>query len=167
MFKRDFAHYVCEGDGITCEVDGFDCVATLYRDDCTDRPDQRQDGFWPSRDPKDAGYIGEKSVGTFNRHRRHAREVMEAWKRDEWFYCGVAVTVSKDGVPLTHEYGNALWGIEANYPPRFPLAKKNPNRYLRTVANELLPDALADARAKLEKLFSIDALADKIEELRS
>jgi len=46
---------------------------------------------------------------------------------------------------LTHQYGHALWGIEGNYPGA-------DNSYLRCVANELLPEALDDARAKLEQL---------------
>lgn len=151
MFKADFKPFVCEGDRITCTVDGLDCTATLYvdDDDRMHRPDQRQDGFWPSLNPGDAGYIGPKSRSTLARHMAHAKDVMRQWEQGEWQYFGVAVTVEKNGVQLTHQYGNALWGIEGNYPSK---RKANPNKYFRTVANELLPDALSEAKAKLESL---------------
>ena len=32
MFTKEFDYYVWEGDSISCTVDGFDCMATLYRD---------------------------------------------------------------------------------------------------------------------------------------
>lgn len=145
MFKAGFNKYACTGDTITCDVDGFTATARIYQDDCTDAPDERQDGFWPSLDPKSAGYIGAKSERTLQRRMAQAKRVMEAWKANEWFYCGVAVTIEKGDVTLTGRYENALWGIECNYP-------KSDNSYLRDVANELLPEALAQAKAKLETL---------------
>ena len=144
-FKSEFATFVCEGDKITCEVDGFDCVAELYRDDSGDAPDELDDGFWPSLDPKSAGYIGAKSKRSLARHTAKAQAIMDAWERDEWHYFGVVVVVYKSEVLLTSKYGNALWGIEVNYPGA-------DNSYLRRVANELLGEALDEARATLAKL---------------
>ena len=145
MFKQSFQRYVCEGDRITCEVDGFTVTATVYRDDSSDKPDERDDGFWPSLDPKSAGYIGPKSKRTLARHQAKAQAIMDAWLRDEWFYCGVAITIEKEDVQLLHRYGHALWGIECNYPG-------SDNSYLQEVANELLGEALDEARAVLAKL---------------
>lgn len=145
MFTQKFNRFVCEGDSITCEVDGFECVATLYCDDDTSPPDERQDGFWPSLDPNDPGYIGPKSRRTLQRHQAKAQAVMDAFKRDEWCYFGVAVTVRRKGVPLTGRYDNALWGIEGNYPG-------SDNDYFRQVANELLDEALDAAKAKLAEI---------------
>lgn len=71
-----------------------------------------------------------------------------AWLADEWHYYGVAVTIWKDDVRLTGEYDHALWGIEGNYPGD---EKGNPNTYFRDVANDYLPEALADAKAKIAK----------------
>jgi len=146
MFTKEFGKFVCEGDSITCVVetlDGiFDCVATVYRDECGDKPDERQDGFWPSRDPKAAGYV--KPVA-FEAAREQAFRVWDAWCKDEWFYCGVCVTVAKNGVTLTKPYDNALWGVECNYPD-------TANEYLRDVANELLDEALIQARGVIAKL---------------
>lgn len=149
MFTKDFDRYVVVGDSITTEVDGFTVRATLYYDDDTTPPDKRQDGFWPSLDPKDPGYIGPKSKRTLGREHAKMKKVMDAWLADEWHYYGVAVTVWKDDVQLTGDYDHALWGIEGNWPVR--KKNENPNTYFREVANDHLPEALADAKAKLAK----------------
>lgn len=149
MFAKDFDRYVCADDTIECEVDGFTLIARIYFDDDSSAPDERQDGFWPSLDPNDAGYIGAKSKSTLARHMARANAVMEAWRNDEWFYCGVAVTAWKDDVQLTGEYDHALWGVECNYPST---RKGNPNVYLREVANEYVTEVLEAAKATVAKL---------------
>jgi hypothetical protein len=70
---------------------------------------------------------------------------MAAWERDEWWYVGVAVTVSKNGVQLTGRYDHALWGVDCNYPG-------SDNSYLLEVANENLSEAVGAAKAKLASL---------------
>jgi len=57
-FSQKFDSYVCLGDKITCAVDGYTVTARITRDETPDAPDQRQDGFWPSLYPDDAGFIG-------------------------------------------------------------------------------------------------------------
>ena len=147
-FRERFDRYVCEGDSIACEVDGFRVIARIVRDDCPDAPDQRQDGFWPSLYINDPGFIG---PGNNFRERlakaqTEAEAVMDAWRKDEWFYCGIVLAIECEGVELD---GNAasLWGIEANYPG-------SDNAYLSEVAGELLPDALAAGRAALTRLMA-------------
>jgi hypothetical protein len=142
MFTTPFGLFVCVDDTITCDVDGFTATATVYRDESGDMPDKRDDGFWPSRDPKAAGYVLPEN---FEAEQAKAERVMEAWKNDEWFFCGVAVTVAKNDVPLTKRYDSALWGIDCNYPG-------SDNAYLLEVANELLSEALDVARETLRKL---------------
>lgn len=148
MFTQNFRNYVCEGDSISCEVDGFTCVATLYRDDDNSAPDKRQDGFWPSLDPKDDGWIGPKSKRTLGRHMARAKAFYKQWEGGELCYCGVVVTIEREDVQLVRRYDHALWGVDCNY----DLGRKTINSYLRDVANELLPEALADAREKISKL---------------
>lgn len=150
MTKTTFPHFdsfVCDGDTVTLEIEGFTLTATIYRDDDCSAPDERQDGFWPSLDPNNDGYIGPKSKSTLARHMARAREVLRSWQADEWFYVGVAVTVEKDGVQLTGDYDHALWGIECNYP-----FGRNPNHYLSTVADNYIGEALDDAKTKIAKL---------------
>ena len=148
MFTKGFGKYAYPGDTITCTVDGFDCTATLYFDDCGDTPEERDDGFWPSLDPKSAGYIGPKSKSTLARHMAKAKAVMQAWENNEWWYVGVAVTISKNDVPLTGKYDHACWGVDCNYPG-------SDNSYLMDVANEDLHEALKAAKAKLAELITV------------
>lgn len=142
MFTTSFGSYICDGDYITCEVEGFDVTATIYYDDDTTAPDKRQDGFWPSNDPNDAGYVLPEN---FAAQQALAEHVMNAWNNDEWHYYGVAVTVDREAVTLTGKYAHAVWGIEGNYP-------EGDNSYFLEVANELLDEALAAAKEKIKKL---------------
>ena len=148
MFKTPFKPYACAGDTITCDVDGFALTATIYCDDCSDKPDERDCGFWSSRDRDSAGYVG---PDMYEDQMARAKAVMAAWKNDEWFYCGVAVTVTRAGVLLTGRYANALWGVECNYPD-------SDSEYLRNVANELLSVALEEAKAKLVGLCACEGV---------
>ena len=161
-FRERFDRYVCEGDSIACEVDGFRVIARIVRDDCPDAPDQRQDGFWPSLYINDPGFIG---PGNNFRERlakaqTEAEAVMDAWRKDEWFYCGIVLAIECEDVELegeadqekvqwTFSLPNAasLWGLEANYPG-------SDNAYLNEVADELLPEALEAGRAALKRLLS-------------
>lgn len=47
MFTKTFDGYVSDGDVIQCEVDGFDCFATIHADDCRDAPWDNEDGHGP------------------------------------------------------------------------------------------------------------------------
>jgi hypothetical protein len=40
-FTQRFQTFVCEGDSISCEVQGFEIAARIMRDDCGDIPDER------------------------------------------------------------------------------------------------------------------------------
>jgi hypothetical protein len=147
MFTEKFDRYAYAGHAISCAVDGFECVARLYADDDMTPPDKRQDGYWSSLNPDDAGYIGAKSPSTLRRYRKREREALEAWHRGDWFYVGVSVTVRRNGIALTGKYDHAVWGCDCNHP-----FSKAGNDYLREVANELLGKALDDAKAKLALL---------------
>lgn len=59
----------------------------IVDDECSDRPDERDDGFWPSHDPKAAGYVGKD--GDYAASYEAARARMDAWKRGDWNYVGV------------------------------------------------------------------------------
>ena len=144
-FRERFDAFVCEGDTITTEAEGFTVTARVARDDCADAPDQRQDGFWPSLDPQDAGFIGAgKTDADLDTAKARAKAVMDAWEADAWFYCGIVLTVRRAGVVLD-DHAASLWGIEANYP-------ESDNAYLAEVADELLPEALEAARSALARL---------------
>jgi hypothetical protein len=150
QFAYGFRNYVCEGDSIETTCGGFRFVATVYRDDSNDKPDERQDGFWPSLNPQDAGYIGAKSLRTLARHTARAQSVMDAWKRDEWFYCGVAVQAFVGDVEVTGEFDRTIWGIECNYPQHDK--RREPNAYLTQVAGELISECHEAAKVRAAEL---------------
>ena len=138
-FPHGFASRVLEGDTITLEHEGLVIRARVYRDDDTSKPDKRGDGFWPSQDPANPGYVLPEN---YESEMAKAKRAMSTFKRGEWFYCGIAVTVWKDGKTcLTGPYDAALWGIECNYPD-------SDNAYLTEVANELIGEALSAAKIK-------------------
>lgn len=154
-FTQNFDSYVCIGDTITCEVDGFTITARIALDDTPDAPDQRQDGFWPSLYPDDAGFIGAGNGWRerFAKAQARAEHVMAAWKNDEWFYCGIILSASVSGLELTDQAAS-LWGVEANYPD-------SDNAYLSEVANELLPEALEAAKAERARQCAILCQSDR------
>lgn len=145
-FTETFRSYVCEGDRIECEIDGFTVTARIVRDDCPDAPDQRQDGFWPSLYKDHAGFIGPGNGWRerFAKAEAKAKSVMAAWRADEWFYCGIVLSISFENVEL-NSHAASLWGIEANYPD-------SNNLYLTSVAGELLGEALAAGKTVRARL---------------
>lgn len=153
MFSEHFASFVCAGDVITCETGCFTVSARIVPDDCPDPPDQRQDGFWPSLYRDAPGFIG---PGPNHRQRfaeaqAKAEALMEGWRKGAWFYCGIVLSVSLDGVELA-PHAASLFGLEANYP-------ETDNSYLTEVAGDLLPEALAAARAVLDRLVALAPVA--------
>ena len=163
IFKERFASFVCPGDVITCETEGFSVSARIVPDDCPDPPDQRQDGFWPSLYRDAPGFMGEpdqelvrgsNSPANGNNFRQRfakaqaeAEALMDGWRKSDWFYCGIVLSVSLDGVELA-PHAASLFGLEANYP-------ETDNSYLTEVAGHLLPEALAAARAVLARLAAL------------
>lgn len=147
-FTETFQTFVCEGDSVGTEIDGYQITARIVRDDCPDAPDQRQDGFWPSLYKDAPGFIGAGNGwrARFDAAQARAENIMRAWKADEWFYCGIVVSVSFEGVVLD-DHAASLWGIEANYPD-------SDNVYLTEIANELLPEALDAARGAVARIVS-------------
>lgn len=145
-FIEDFDTCVCLGESIHAWVAGFSVTAFVERDDGSDAPDERQEGFWPSLYKDAPGFIGpgNRFRQRFADAQAKAEAIMEAWKAGDWFYCGIVLSISYDDV-LLDDRAASLWGIEANYPG-------TDNSNLRTVANELLPDAVARGREVLDRL---------------
>jgi len=145
-FAQGFQSCVCPGDIISCDAGPFTVLAQVVPDDCLDAPDQRQDGFWPSLYIDAPGFIGPGSNHRqrFAEAQAKAEAVMESWRKGGWFYCGIVLSVSLEGVQLV-SHAASLWGIEANYPG-------TDNSYLTEVAYELLPEAVAITRETLARL---------------
>lgn len=151
QYKSAFDKYTCVGDWIETEPDGRGIYfrARIGFDHNSGPPDEHSDGFWPNTNPESAGYVLPEN---YQVESEKAHRVMQAWKDDEWFYCGIVISVHGEfaGCDITfNKHAASLWGIECNYP-------NSDNSYLTEVANELLGEAM-DAADKL-----IDAIADKI-----
>jgi len=147
-FDKPFDKFVCVGDEITATIGELSFRARVECDDTPDTPDQRQDGFWPSNNPDDAGWIGKN--GDLVAAQKRAQYIMDSWRADDWFYCGIVVSVWV-GDHIINDHATSLWGIEANYPP----SEENttPNDYLTKVARELLPEAIDVARLEIDGLL--------------
>jgi hypothetical protein len=111
-----FDKYACEGDRIEWTREGFDFVARLQHDTDTK--------------PSDSECYDEADI--------------RRWKNDEWFYVGVVLSVSRNGVELS-DHAASLWGIDCNF-------SDTSNAYLSEVAQELEAEALDTARAEVVRI---------------
>lgn len=115
-----FAKYACVGDSITWQLEGFDIVAHLEYD--TDTKPTDSDCYAP--------------------------EDVQRWRDDKWFYVGVVLSVSRNGVELS-DHAASLWGIDCNF-------SDTSNAYLSEVAQEMEDEAVECAKKRvleiLEKL---------------
>lgn len=150
---------VYHGFNFSVEIDGITFTATIHQDDNNDAPDKNDDGYWPSKNPNDCGYIGKRARPSYKVQMAQATKRMELWREGSWCYYGVVITAEKCGVELLREFDHALWGIEGNWPtwkgmPSDDYDNTLPvnNNYLHQVANELLPEAIEAAKAKLAEL---------------
>ena len=116
-----FDSYACIGDSITWQKDGFDLTATLEQD--TDCKPTDFDCYSPIK--------------------------IKQWRNDEWFYVGVVISVSRNGVEIT-DHAASLWGVDCNY-------NKTSSRHLSEVAQELESEALDYAKSEAIKM--VEALS--------
>ena len=116
-----FDSYVCIGDTVQWSADGFDIVARVE--------------FDPHERPEDSDCYSARQIAS--------------WRNDEWFFCGVVLSVSRNGVLLS-DHAASTWGVECNFPSR----RKNPNYYLSEVCAELQSEALETARKEQARILS-------------
>ncbi len=117
-FTAQFDKYVCIGDTIRRNVtDTVSVVARLEFDQDTR--------------PEDSDCYDAKDVAR--------------WKRDEWFYGGVVLSIEVNGETV-RDHVASLWGIDCNF--------GEDNSYLAEVANELLDESKDEIRDFLETLAS-------------
>jgi len=113
MFTDPFSKFdVIPGDSITCTVDGTDYTATIHHD--TESNPHDSDCYTP--------------------------EQIEAWKRDDWGFVGVAITATRGGV-LLGSFAS-LWGIESDSSPE----------YFLEVANDLLAESSPQANEARKRI---------------
>jgi len=117
MSKRQvFNSYALPGDCIEWEKDGFTLRATLLED------------YDTTPDDSDC----------------YSTRAMDKWLKNEWFFAGVVISVSRAGVVLD-DAAASLWGCGCN------LGRSN--KYLTEAAHGLGEEALSTARATLRRLL--------------
>lgn len=134
VFVQAFKGFVAFGDSIETHHNGYRIAARIEHDDQT----RIDDDDCHSEDQERTGCTDEQHAQLMAARR--------AWFDNEWHYCGVVLSVTRDGVMLD-EHAASLWGIECNYPG-------SDNSYLNSVANELLPEALAAAETRFADLLA-------------
>lgn len=132
MFTKEFGDYACDGATIECEKDGFEIVARIEMDS-----DYHIDN-------DDCHNVDQSVTGCTDEQFKRMMKARTAWLNDEWFCCGVVLSVSRKGIELD-SYAASLWGIECSYPG-------STNEYLTEVANELLDEAIAVGKQRIEEL---------------
>lgn len=105
----------------TKKLDGFyvQFARKLEDDDCSDAPDERDEGFWPSLDKDSCGYVGPCSEEAFAAYQEKAQARMDAWKRGDWNYVGVRAearcVIVKNGTGIyVNLESPGVWGIESD-----------------------------------------------------
>ena len=127
-----FSRYVCIGDSVSIEVDGFEVVARIENDE-------------DSRIDDDDHHCADQNVtGCDDEQFARLLKARRAWNNDEWCYCGIALSVRRSGVTLD-DHAASRYRVEMNYPGRN-------NGYLSVCADEMLDEAIERGRAILETL---------------
>jgi hypothetical protein len=93
----------------------------LLTDATAGPPDEQDEGFWPSRDSKTAGYIGDgKSAADLEAALKEAHERMAGFESGAWHYVGVIcratihVPIGGDSFTIHTIDSAGLWGIESD-----------------------------------------------------
>ncbi len=137
QFKQGFRECACTEDTIETTVGKFIVVARIVHDDIT------------TIDNDDVHSLDQDMTGCTNFHHAEIERVRDAWFVNEWFYCGIMLSVyheNKNGPRIElHDHAASLWGIECNYPG-------SDNSYLTEVANDMLPEAIEKGQIALDSL---------------
>lgn len=112
-----FASFAMEGDSVTWESEGFTLTARLKYD--TDTTPMDYECYSPIK--------------------------IKQWKNNEWFYVGVIIAISKNGVMLD-EHAASRWGVDCNY-------SKTSNKYLSTIAGNMEGEALEIGKIEVERMI--------------
>lgn len=91
MFTESFDTYVCDGESISCEVEGLTLTATVHADNDSSPPWERDDGHgpvsdWTSRDKKPGELILNRDGNSFRYY--DFAEACRIAQRDGWGVAG-------------------------------------------------------------------------------
>lgn len=132
-FPNQFSSFVCAGDSLQVKIDGITYTARIEPDPFADIDDD------------DCHNLDQSITGCNEYQQRRLINAREAYKRDEWFYCGITLHARHDATGANWDSLESPWRIEANYPDSY-------NTYLTEVANELLASAVEQVQDKIREL---------------
>jgi hypothetical protein len=183
MFTENFDDYVCDGDSITCKVDGYTVTARVERDDDCGTPWENSDGRGPVSDwrRKDTKKPGERVLVEDRGSCRFYdwQEAIKIAKRDGWdaepYNTGTKGEQAERAVQREFEVLQAWckdewWYVSVtlsvsygdidleDYAASLCGVEANypgseGNKYLLEVANELLPEALEVAAKRRAEML--------------
>jgi len=133
-FKAGFDRYACAGDTITGTLNSYDLTARIEHD---------QDS---SIDDDDTHNTDQAVTGCDDDQQEELIAARDAYARGEWIYCGIVISVSRNGV-LIDDHAASLWGIECNYPG-------SDNGYILEVANDLAGEAVEQAEKERARIVA-------------
>ena len=91
MFTEKFGRYACDGDSISCEIDGFTLTATIVADNDAGAPWKNEDGHGPVSEWTTSGKnAGERVLASERDSKRYYdfAEAVRMAKRDGWGVSG-------------------------------------------------------------------------------
>jgi hypothetical protein len=94
-------------------------------DDDSGRPDDNDEGFWPSLDRKAAGWIGDNPERSYAEQMADAQTRMDRFNEGAWHYIGVraraelAIPVGQGCRRLMTVESAGLWGVESDSDPDY------------------------------------------------
>ena len=127
-FETGFDKFICDGENITTTVDGIKFRATINYD--SDSSIDNDEGF----------SIDQLVTGCNDEQQKQLLRDRELYEQGVWWYGTLSFTAHKNLVPIA--INTSLCGIEVNYP-------STGNIQLLQYANELLPQAVAEAKAEI------------------
>ena len=89
----------------------------ILDDEFNPRPDEEDEGFWPSRDEDAAGYVFPEN---FDAEQAKAEKRMREWEQGIWCYVGVIaecqllIPVGSNSFRMMKLESSGLWGIESD-----------------------------------------------------
>ena len=113
-----FQKYVCIGDSVAWSAEGFDITARVEYDYDTRPADFELCDY----------------------------EQIKAWRNNEWFFGGIVLSVSRNGVELT-DHAASLWGVYCNM--------GEDNDYLSEVCEDLQDEAIDIAREEVRRILTV------------
>lgn len=133
-FDDSFDSTAYPEDTLHTVINGFDIEARIEHDhDCR-------------IDDDDVHNPDQSVTGCDDEQQQQLLDARAAYFRNEWSYCGVVLSVSKNSVKVS-DNAASLWGLELNYPG-------SDNSYLTEVANELLPEAVECAEKEVKEMVA-------------